>query len=607
MNAAGPPRPAAGDLSAFCNDRGGADGSPGWRHLTVVLRLSLGAVSLAATAGGAGAFPLIDPSNSDEVPQGTELAAPDAQDLRHQLQLSNGLAAPPGGGWTIVPRIDFQEMFTDNALQANNPRQWDLATYLSPAIHVAGDTPRLQLTFDYAPAMSLYARTTSLNSLTQQMNGIGLVTVVPDLAFVDVRALAGVHNLYGGIGGLGTLGASSQGVGSMQASVPALAGNSAGLSRNDEVQTNSFGISPYLLSELGDWGTGKLGYSLTVTASDRLTGFAASPILSGSGANAQTLLSNEVIAHYGTGDWLNPVQNSFDIDLMRNQTSSGGNYGYTSTGVPAPGQDYSSTRDFVTDKVTWQANRAIGVFGSLGHEYIVYNTTGGLNVNGATWSFGTTLTPDPDTSLTASYGRLNGYDSLTVNGRYAMTGRTTLTVSYGSTTGTQLEHLQNQINLATANGNGTLVNSQNGGQLFAAANALPVQNGVFRYDTLTAGLQTVLDRDSFSVTLLDTKQTRQGAGSSSSNGTVLSLSGAWQHALRADLTLSAAASYSMQNGISAGGPGNSRSEAASTGLQYQISDTLGASLRYSFFARQATATAYTFYENMLILGISKSF
>jgi hypothetical protein len=528
--------------------------------------------------------------------------------LKHQLQLGDSLAAPAGGGWTIVPRLDFQEMFTDNALQVNSPRQWDLATYLSPGIHVAGNTPRLQLTFDYAPALSIYARTTSLNALTQQMNGIGLVTVVPDLAYIDLRALAGVHNLYGGIGGLGTLGATGQGVGTMQATVPALAGSSTNLSRNDYVQTNSFGISPYLLSELGDWGNAKLGYSLNVAASDQLTGFAATPFLSGNGPNASTLISNEEVAHYGTGDWLNPVQNNFDIDLMQNRTTTGANYGNNAGDTFAPTGTFSSQRNYITDKVSWQINRVVQLFASAGHEYVVYNTTGGLNVNDFTWSGGTTLTPDPDTFLTLSYGHLNGYNSLSVDGRYAITGRTTVTVSYASTTGTQLENLQNQLNLATATSNGTLVNGANGGQLFGVTNALPVQNGVFRYDTLTAGLQTTLDRDMFGVNLLDTKQTRQGAGSTASNGTVASISGTWQHALRPDLSLSAAVSYSRQNGISGlGGPGNSNSEAVSAGLQYQISDTLSANLRYSFFARQASTTAYTFYEDMLILGISKSF
>jgi hypothetical protein len=399
----------------------------------------------------------------------------------------------------------------------------------------------------------------------------------------------------------------------MQASVPSFGGTSAGLTRSDEVQTNSVGISPYLLRQFGDWGTGKLGYSLNATASDELTGFAASPLASGSGSNAQTLISNEEVAHFATGDWLEPVQNSFDIDLMQNRTTSGADYGYGagdgSAGGFAPNQSYTSVRDFISDKVTWQINRGIAVFGSGGHENIVYNIPGGMNIKGLTWSLGTTLTPDPDTFLTVSYGHLNGYNSLSVNGRYNVTGRTTLTVSYGSTTGTQLENLQNQINLATVNGNGSLVNGQNGGQLFAGANALPVQNGVYRFDTFTAGLQTILDRDSFTIKLLDTKQTRTGSSlSSGSDGTVASINGTWQHQLRADLTLSGAMSYSRQNGISgAGGPGNNNSLAASAGLQYQISDTISSSLRYSFFDRQAAAPVYTFYENMLIVGISKSF
>jgi uncharacterized protein (PEP-CTERM system associated) len=565
-------------------------------------------VFLAASAGGAAAFPLIDPGNADQVPQGTELAAPDAQDLKHQMQLANGLLPPPGGGWTIVPRVNFQEMFTDNALQEHEPRQWDLISALSPGIHVAGDMPRLQLNFDYAPTLTMYARTTSLNSLTQQLNGVGLVTVVPDLAFIDVRALAGVQNIYGGIGGLGTIGGYGAGAGSAQASVPSLAAASTGLNRDQEVQTNSFGVSPYLLRQFGDWGTGKLGYSVNVTESDRLTGFAASPFISGSGTNNQTLVSNEEIAHFATGDFLEPLENSFDIDLTQSQTSSGGNYAAGTTDAMGTSTSYSSERNFVTDKITWQINRAVAVFGSGGHEFIVYNTTGGERIDDMTWSLGTTLTPDPDTSLTASYGHLNGYNSLTLNGRYAVTGRSTLTVSYGSTTGTQLENLQNQLNLATTNANGTLVNGQNGGQLYGAANAQPLQNGVYRFDTLTMGLQTVLDRDTFGINLLDTRQTRTGAGTSTStNGTTASVNGTWQHQLRADLTLSAALSYAIQNGTTGGGPGNNTSTAASVGLQYQISDTLSASLRYSFFQRQATATTYSFYQDMLIAGITKSF
>src|ERR1700748_3485869 len=75
------------------------------------------------------AFPLIDLTNQDQLPQATEFAAPDAQ---HQLQIADGSAAPSGGGWTFVPRIDVQELLTDNVEGRHSPRQGDLVSYFAP-------------------------------------------------------------------------------------------------------------------------------------------------------------------------------------------------------------------------------------------------------------------------------------------------------------------------------------------------------------------------------------------------------------------------------------------------------------------------------------------
>ena len=62
--------------------------------------------------------------------------------------------------------------------------------------------------------------------------------------------------------------------------------------------------------------------------------------------------------------------------------------------------------------------------------------------------------------------------------------------------------VQNQLNLATANSNGTLVNGQTGGRLFGTTNALAVQDGVFKTETLTLGSETTLDRDIISLNLI---------------------------------------------------------------------------------------------------------
>jgi uncharacterized protein (PEP-CTERM system associated) len=571
--------------------------------------LGLAAVLLLARTGCAAAFPFLDATNADQVPQGTELASPDAQDLQHQLRLVNGFGAPVGGGWTFVPRIDWQEELTDNALQAHSPRQADVVSFFTPGIHIAGDMPRVQATFDFAPTLAIYARTSDLNALTEQMNGLASVTLVPDLAYVDVRALAGVQSQFGGIGGIGAVGATANTA--LAGQTAALASsNGQPLNRDNEVQTTSFGLSPYLLQHYGDWGTAKLGYSVGVTKSNTLSGFASLPVPSGSGANAQTLLSNEEIANFTTGQFMQFFQDSFNVDLQQTQSTAGAGVIDLQTGAPLQTtQNSSSTRATISDKITYQATRGISVFALGGHEDIVYSGFGAQSIHDLIWSLGTTWVPNPDSSLTVSYGHQNGYNSLTVNGFYALTARTMLTASYGSTLGTQLEFLQNQLNLEGAGGNGSLVNAQTGGSLFGATNALALQDGVFRTTTLTVGGTTTLDRDTITLNLLLATQTSSGGTSSSAQDKTFT--GSWLHQMRPDMTVSAAASYAIQDQTtgftSFANPGNNTSIAASLAWQWQISDTVTTSVRYSFFERTSPVTSFDIYDNMLIVGLSKHF
>ena len=78
------------------------------------------------------------------------------------------------------------------------------------------------------------------------------------------------------------------------------------------MQTDSVAVSPYLLRRFGDYGTGKLGYSLSATQSNLLTGFASSPIAGG--GNGQTQATHEELAHFATGEFLGALQNVFDLD-----------------------------------------------------------------------------------------------------------------------------------------------------------------------------------------------------------------------------------------------------------------------------------------------------
>src|SRR6266853_1466415 len=122
-------------------------------------------------------------------------------------------------------------MFTDNAFEVRPPRVADAITVVAPGIAILADTNRLQLNFDYSPNLAMHAVNGNLNALTQQLTATGLLTVVPDLAYIDMRALSGVQSRFGALTGAGTLGAGTIGANG-QAGAGVGYGAGQGLNRN---------------------------------------------------------------------------------------------------------------------------------------------------------------------------------------------------------------------------------------------------------------------------------------------------------------------------------------------------------------------------------------
>ena len=57
-----------------------------------------------------------------------------------------------------------------------------------------------------------------------------------------------------------------------------------------------------------------------MTRSDTPSGFASAPLPTG-GSNGQTLSSNEEMAHFATGDILEFLKNTIDLDMLQGRTS----------------------------------------------------------------------------------------------------------------------------------------------------------------------------------------------------------------------------------------------------------------------------------------------
>jgi len=564
------------------------------------------AVGLAAASPALG-FPSEDQTGARSSPaaRGT-LAAPDAQDLRHQMQTVGGASGLTGsGGWIILPRLDATLLYTDNALQVSNPRQWDVASILAPGIGITADTNRLQLRFDYSPVMSTYARTTSQNSLSHYLNGTGLLTIVPEEVFVDLRAVAGVQPIAGGFGGLGGFGLAGSSAGVQAGSLAQSAGNSALLNRNNQSQTYSAGISPYWLRQFGDYGTMRIGGSFQYSSAATVTGFGSLPLVT-SGTDSQSQFTTEQTARFVTGEFLGRIQNTTDLTLSQTPMSS-----TTGTLGRRFGSSYSS-RQLFTNRASYALTHAIQVFVTLGYENIKYSGGQAQQIKGMVWDIGTSFYPNPDSAITVSYGKREGSQSINFDGRYTLTPRTLITGTYSSRLATQLQNLQRQLDQGVINANGVLVDSQTGAPLNIGNNGLALQPGVFRYDTLTMNVQTTLDRDRFILGVVSTTQSPVSGATTQPTTTARTITGSWTRELRPDLSLNTAMSYTTQS--VSGTSGTSRTMSGSVGLTYLMTESLTGRIRYAHFTRGSASGAISpafsrlnFSQNLFTIGITKQF
>lgn len=536
------------------------------------------------------AFPATDQTNPSIVPSGAELSTPDLMDLEHQMGLATGFASLGSQqGWTILPRITAEEEYTDNVLEVHSPRRWDLTTIIAPGVTVLGNSDRAQLRLDYQPDLEIHLINGSQNVLEQQLNATGTLTVVPELLFVDVRGLAGVQATNGGIGGLGGLG--QPGIGGIT-STSLLQGQTGdlGLSKENRSETASFGVSPYMLYQFGDVGTAKVGVSADQTTSSRISGFAPVPLVSQGGIDDQRESTIEEFAQFQTGDEFTVLRDTASAD-GRQSTSSGTGFN-------------TSDRDTVNDRLDYQINRSIDVYGEIGWEDITYSGANALDINDMTWGFGTVLTPNPDTQISIGYGHQNGFNNLTASAHYALSVRTSLTASYNSGVGTQLEQVNDQLNGSSVGNNGSLVNSQTGTQSFVGNNALGVAPGIFHYSYLSLGANTVLDRDSLSLLLGHSQETQLGRGIVSKTNGVWTGTVSWTHELSPDLVSVVSASYST--GTPTAG-NSSNSVVATASLQYLVSDTVTTFARYTFYDIQSSIAGQSWYQDIVLVGVTKQF
>ena len=541
-------------------------------------------------------------------------------DLRRQLQAyePNQPARSTQPEWIISPSIGVDLGATDNALATERDRRSDFFTLITPSLSVSGETSRVQVNASYSPQATIYARTGSQTRVDQFGNGAALITVVPGTLFLDLRGAITQQSRTGGLGGY------NNGNG----------GNTA-LNRNDAVQSITVSITPYAEHRFGGWGTGKVGYSFLRTLQNGSNQTNYNQFIGQTSLQQafNTSGNNQGIGNQGiTGNLTTQRERASFItgeDLGRfNVITAAEAVQYSGAGAY-----HNAHRNQLTLDGGYALSHTVTLIAGTGYQDIRFTGTPGFRLSEPIWSAGVRLTPNPDSSITIGYGRKDGANSLFLDATTAPTARTRLYARYSEGLSTDAESQQDLLQTTTIGSTGLLTDSVTGAPVGSSGAQFGTQNGLYRLRSFSISGSLLLNRDSFSVSIVNEDRSNLSAvtfgpgangqllpvlpAGSSSNGTFGSVS--WQHELTPVMTFSTSAGYGVTEysnlglGGSNGGGNRQTSLNGQAALSYQFTETLSGSARYLYIERNSNQPQTLFgsqgnlVQNTLLVGLRKSF
>ena len=488
--------------------------------------------------------------------------------------LATGPTRPPG--LTLVPSLGLGELFNDNVYQSGTDRRPDLATVVSPGLELQSNTRRLQADIGYVANAQIYTRTPGQNDVDNELNGSALATLVPGLAFVDLRAFASQQSTSGGYAPGGTIATTAQ----------------------NRTNTSSFEVSPYLAHQFGTYGTGELGYRFSYTTQNGALPYgSANPVVPLTSSNLgldQNLATNEEFASYTTGPDLG---RAFDGVLA--DTSQ-----YSGSGVLA-----MAHRSVFVDTFEYAVTRSVAPQLQLGYEDLAYSGQPPIRISDAIWSAGVKLTPNEGSEVLVRYGHHDGFDSLYVDGGYQVTARTKLFATYseGLTSGAQ--QVQQYLAASTTGAGGVAVSQMTGAPLLLTNGFFGQQDQLYRETIASATSLTVYARDSLSVSVLHEDDRLVAAdglstGSYSQSGTTGSVT--WTHQITPRLTGTAYVQYGDRS-LAGSAASEQNVLTVATSATYALGPGLAATAEYTFTNQGSSVGGQGFLQNIILVGLRKTF
>jgi uncharacterized protein (PEP-CTERM system associated) len=495
-------------------------------------------------------------------------------------------AGPASQGLTFTPSLALEQIYNDNIRYTPTNRREDLITRITPSLRIQADTARLQGGLTYAPSLDYYWRNTSENRVNQNFNGQMLGTVIPDRLFIDARGQAAVQSLSGGV-------------------APE---SEASGGRDNQVQTYTFSVSPYLVQRFRGLATARVGYVLNYVNQNRADRNAPLP----TDQLASSFTPSEYTSHQG----YITVRTGEDFGRYAGQAT------VSNTEFVGSGLYEGAFRRLALLENRYSITRAIAVVGDIGVEAQKFNTVPVTDFEDIVWAAGVRLTPGPDTTITAKYGRRDGFNSFFLESRVALGVRTTLFANYNERLTSSALDAGSLLGNTTIDALGNVVDAATGQPIIPSiANSnLGIQSGLSRTTTASVALSQQWDRDTlrFTVTQTERQPVADAPGATAGQrgfaqeSTSFSLS--WSHELAETTVLTSFAQYSLSS--SGRTQGDTDTYGLGTALSHRINPSLTGVLSYRLNIRDGgNTTAGTpttgsddrAIQNIITAGVRQSF
>ena len=487
--------------------------------------------------------------------------------------------APPGPqAWTITPSLNVSETYIDNVLMISAPRDSDVYTSINPSIAIVGDTQRVQATAVYDPSFMIFPGYSGLNQIDENGTAQATITLVPDTLFLNLQGFASTQATPGGsIGPFGYNPAFTE-------------------------QITSFSIAPYIQHQFGDYGTGKLMYSLSDTnfGMSGLNGVnsyipPSSQFPSYFNPFNGNLMTNEEQAQFTTGNFLGRLQLQSTADLQQ----------YNGFGM---GPD--SYQNIYDNEFSYALTHSFALLFGGGWEDINYNMQPDIAIHDAIWDVGFKWKPNADSTIIATYGHKYGLTYPYLDGEYQLTKRTKINATYTEYLDTAPQAIQNNLANSTLTPNGQTVDNATGAPLAIANPLFALEGGLLVSKVFNAGLTTTYARDTFALTASHETDITVAAtpGLPAYSDRMTYGTATWTHTISDDLSLTSSATAGPMSFYLPGTPAeNFTTVMGMSTLSYNFSATLIGTLNYTYTEFLGNIPGVSATQNMVMIGLTKTF